>query len=471
MVILITETTFLTRRVGCYRIATILRNLGIKVEIIDFLSYWNIEDLIKLLDNIENIDWIGFSSTYSYFDDGIKNASRITDLNVDDELKLISFLKNKNIPIVIGGSNADSLKNNISGFYVVVGYADNAVSILHNHITKKQVYNFSIVNENNVLYCDNNADLSNIETIFLPNDLIDKNEMLPIEISRGCIFKCKFCEFPLIGKKPGTYIRPKESITRDIEQHYYNYEIKNFLFVDDTFNDSIEKMQIISDIRKDTGIDFEFWSYGRLDLFHAHPKMIDLIENTGWRAVTFGVETLNKKSGSKIGKGGDPQKLKDTLKLLRHRYPTIHIQINLISGLINSTKEDIKESIDWFLDNNIADYIKISPLTIRDSNNILSSSEFGRNPEKFGYNIISTDSLNYYWKNKHWDLSDAKNIADEMTAYIMSNFKHMRSYHYDYYVQLYKNQGMKSEEIRKNILNYPYAYKYIELKKNILSKL
>ena len=472
MVLLFTETTFHTRRVGCYRIATILRSIDVEVEVIDFLSEWNVDELIKLIDKINSIEWVGFSLTYSYFLSEVENATRFTDLSKEDEKKLLDYLKSRSIPIVLGGSNADSIKNFVSGYYVVIGYADNALAALHRHIVEGLKINLTYINNNKVIYSDINfpeVDLSKIETVFTENDLINDIEMIPIEISRGCIFKCKFCEFPYIGKKPGTYIRTKESIAEDIKRAYYTYGIENFLFVDDTFNDSIEKMQKIADIRRELCIPFKFWSYGRLDLLSAHPKMIDLIEDTGWSAVTFGVETLNKKSGSKIGKGADPERLKNTLLMLRKRYPKMHIQINLITGLVDSTKEDIRKSVDWFLENSVADYIKIAPLHIQDISNISSGSEFAKNPNKFGYQIISTDRLKYKWKNNNWNLDEAKKIAKEMTEYINTKNRQMKSYHYDYHVQRYLNSGFNRVQILSKLENFSDEINYIQRKKQILA--
>ena len=35
---------------------------------------------------------------------------------------------------------------------------------------------------------------------FEKNDFILPGESLPLELSRGCIFKCRFCQYPNIGK-------------------------------------------------------------------------------------------------------------------------------------------------------------------------------------------------------------------------------------------------------------------------------
>ena len=45
-------------------------------------------------------------------------------------------------------------------------------------------------------------------------DFIWPQESLTIEASRGCVFKCKFCAFPIIGKKKHDHVRDPQEIRR-----------------------------------------------------------------------------------------------------------------------------------------------------------------------------------------------------------------------------------------------------------------
>lgn len=455
-VIIFTDGVAKTRRAGAYRIASSLKYHGVETEIIDFLSKWNIDQLLLTLDKIKNIEWVGFSLTYLNYESHTKNKQRITDLEFEHELLLIEYFRRRNIPIVLGGSNADTIKNFVSNFWILIGYADNAVIKLHDHLTRNIDIKFKIINNNNVIFCDDDyadIDLSKFTTSFQETDHITANELIPIEISRGCIFKCAFCEFAYLGKKPGTYIRSKKCIQSEIENLNDLYGVTNFLFVDDTFNDSIEKMRMIKDIRNDSKIPFTFWSYGRLDLLASNSDMFNLIEEIGWKAITFGVETMNRSSGSKIGKGADPEKLKKCLLEIRKKYPNIHLQINLIIGLPNSTKKDILETVDWFLDNNTADYLRVIDLDIKDPSNIRFSSKISQNPKKYGYQIISTDNIRFQWQNENWNNETAKLLSNQINAYIDSKKPNNKPYHRLHYesqinhIKNYIEEKIKSLEI------------------------
>ena len=275
------------RSVGAYRIATVLRRHGLNVEVIDYLHKWetahikNIpypEHLFDYLDKIPNVEWWGFSGKFlSAFSTisknqfpGLKQQTKIeghfTKCSMEFENKLIQYIQNRGGPVVVGGPATDVLKiyceeSNIEQDYkktdfplnekidiLCEGYADVGVIAIHEHIMNNAELKYTDLNGVKVVNCDtdyNNIDLATLDTEYDYSDFLLEGEIFPIEISRGCIFHCAFCSFGHLGKKPGTYIRPKESIKKDIVDRYEKYGTTRFLFVDDTFNDSVEKMKII----------------------------------------------------------------------------------------------------------------------------------------------------------------------------------------------------------------------------------
>lgn len=431
MIFILTDRSFKTRRVGAYRIASALREAQVEVEVIDFVSLWDFDKLIALLDKVKDIPWIGFSVPYLIYHRS-KELGGITDLPKAKEERLLEYLHSRNIPIVIGGANADALKDVVIKSNIIIGYSDLAILALHKNLTEGAPVISREINTNRVIYADEdykNIELSSINTKYVESDLLARGELIPIEISRGCIFRCSFCEFAYLGKKAGTYIRPKAELQQEIESLYHQNDSATFLFVDDTFNDCIEKMEMIRDIRRGSGIPFKFWSYGRLDVLARHPAMMDLIGEIGWSGISFGVETLNRKAGSAVGKGADPEKLKACLLEIKRRYPEIHLQVNLIVGLPHSTREDIKESIDWFIANDVANYLRVVDLDIRDSSKLSTGSLFSKNPQKFGFKIIASDGSRYDWKNESFTRESAKAYAAEMNRYIDATKKSNKPFH------------------------------------------
>jgi radical SAM superfamily enzyme YgiQ (UPF0313 family) len=139
---------------------------------------------------------------------------------------------NPNTKVIAGGNQV--LCNSINNIDLnFKGFADGAVEDIVLYL-KTGVYpkselvkDFNLGMEKKVVDCSHyysKFDLSNLRTNYTANDFLSPHENLTLETSRGCIFKCKFCNFPLIGKNKNDYIRTKEDLKQEI---IYNYE-KNF---------------------------------------------------------------------------------------------------------------------------------------------------------------------------------------------------------------------------------------------------
>lgn len=424
MVVILTDTpSWGTRTIGTYRIATALRRHSVHVEVIDYISQWNFDELLKYLDQFNDVEWWGLSTRFQ-LDQIILNdthSGKITQLNAEKERRLFKYLRGTNVPIVLGGPNVENALagvQNLDVDHALIGYADLGVVRLHDHITHKAELLYSITNGIKVTDCNKSygdIDLDKIGSEFVDSDYCAEKDVFPIEIGRGCIFHCAFCTFSHLGKRPGTYIRPKEDIKKEIVSRYQTYKTTQFLFVDDTFNDCVEKMQMIKEIREETEIPFEFWSYARLDLLAANKQMFDLVGECGWKAMTIGIETLNKASGKSVGKGADPMRLLDCLNKLRGTYSDLHIQANVIIGLPHDTEDSVRETVDLLLENNnLVDVLRINVLRIENPKNRTSSSKISKNPEKYGYRILEEQPFNLLWETEHMDRRRAKKLRNEL---------------------------------------------------------
>lgn len=433
MVIILNDTpTFPKRTLGAYRIATALRESGVDVEVIDFISKWPVDTLISYIDSIENIEWVGFSSKFglTMID---KSIGMFTNFSQPDEARLIRYIKSRKLVTVLGGPTADFVRPLLirdTMDFVVRGYADQAVLALHDHITKNKPLIFTTIDGQILVDGDKdytNVDLANIETYYHDSDFIMPNEIFPLEIGRGCIFSCAFCNFSHIGKKPGTYFKSKESIKREIVDRYNKYGSMTFSFLDDTFNDSIDKMNMIADIRKETGIPFEFWAYCRLDVLAAQEDMRDLLPDLGWVSMTFGIETFNRTSGRAIGKGADPEKLKTFMVELRKAHPHIQFEINIIVGLPHDSEDTIRYTIDWFNSHPDIANPNLIPLSIYNVNDPAKrqiTSKMSRDPEKYGYTTQVAPggrwpSIFLDWKTDNMSQAEAV----ELTKKLKKEFK------------------------------------------------
>lgn len=490
MIYLLTDSAAGTgpRSIGAYRLATVLRNNNYDVEVIDYLSHWTPAEVIRYIDLGPTPLWIGFSSTFSgpnrsvvqingqRFHDCLTHFGKFED-DFWQELK-------SRAPIIIGGARAERLKYFYNADIIVNGYADEAVVPITQYIEgtnlnlkfkEEQITSVKDPNKSYIIkniICENDypvLDVSNISTDFHPTDFIQEGEVLPLEVSRGCIFKCTFCAFPLNGKSKNDYIRPKDQIKKDISTYKNKYKTNQILLMDDTFNDTVEKMQMMKDIYDNVG-PFSFWAYGRLDLIAAKPEMLDLIDKIGWDYFSFGVETFNRDAGKKIGKGADPEKLKKVLNDIKSRHPDSWLLFEMIVGLPGENEDSVNNTIEWFIKNkDLWNEVHFKELFVANKKFQIWNSAMSLDPEKFGLKIIPnqpSDSYGISWKHETMDTQRAREISAELTNKINSfRPRHLNNY----FIDLLKKSGkLNNNDLRNSFLNHlsSNAKKYIKLKFN-----
>lgn len=393
---------------GAYKIASEIRSYGYTCQVIEFFSELSFEELSKILDNFLDADtvMVGFSTTLwvrnpdSTVDLWTKEKRPIrfvvADLNTslfphEEEFMhtLFSEIKtrNPNTSIVIGGQ-----KTKEQGFYNqytevdywVTGQGENSVIEImkNNRIKTNAVLSDKIFPYNNFIHST---------TKWTKNDIIMPEEHLPLEVARGCVFKCAFCAFDLNGKKPGEYIKSPELLRDEILYNYENFGTTGYMISDDTLNDSPRKIEALHKMITDLPFEFEFSSYLRLDLIHRYPEMITLLREMGIRSCQLGIESLNHETGKAIGKGLHPNLQKETLYRMKESWgDETFIGGGFIIGLPKETKSSCKEWLSWLdKDDTPLDSCQVVPLVVQ------KESKIGENPEawKYGEDITPKDAL------------------------------------------------------------------------------
>ena len=243
------------------------------------------------------------------------------------------------------------------------------------------------------------------------NDIIHQGERLPLEIARGCIFKCAFCGFALNGKKLWEFNRDPELVRKDIEEIYQRFGSTGFMFCDDTYNDSLDKVKRYHTEFMKLKYKIEFSSYARLDLIISKWETAQLLYESGLRSVFFGVESFNYESAKAIGKGMDGEKLKDGLYRLREECPDLNITLGMIIGLPHDTEETLIKNHEWLLQDDCpVDHVEYHVLDIRAAPFLKNSSKMNNNPGKYGYAIDRKDVEGYWIRGDGFTYDSALEI-------------------------------------------------------------
>lgn len=403
---------------GTYKLATELRKFGYSCQVIDLSSYWTIDRYKQLIDKFitNKTILVGISTTLGEIRQGSKEL--IWGRPESDFIEILSYIrsKNSNVKICAGGTKVNNASNFSYIDYVILGKADHAIVSLANHLKNGSDIKFvqngytKIIDSADYFYSQD--DFRSSQIIFQPNDIIFKTESLPMEIARGCIFKCGFCRFDLIGKRIGDWTKDVDAIKQEILRNYEMFGITNYMFTDELINESVSKLEMLSNALVNLPFKIQYSSYARVDLIHRFPEMREMLLETGAASLTFGIETLNWNAGRKIGKGLHPDKTKETLaycKKLWHR--KVLMSSGFLVGLPGEDEKSIYETFEWLLsDANPLDVFMFAPLYMQHSDSAggIGKSKFELDPKKYGYTIKKNSDI---WSSENISFLKAISIV------------------------------------------------------------
>lgn len=410
------------RAIGAYRIRTQLESAGYSVKVIDYFQSLADEDIESAFKKYVSKDtlWVGFSTTFF-------NTSEL----LQDRNEFFTYLRKQyNTPFVIGGAKALVEFLDFADYFVT-GYADDATLALTNYIAGKS--NDLIFKEaRGVKIIDSNhsydkKDISNIPVVWKDEDRITAQQSLPMEIARGCIFNCAFCNFPLNNKSKFDYIRAKEDMYAEFMRNYEQFGTTNYWFMDDTYNDSMVKLELMHDVITSLPFKINFDTYIKPELLVRWPEQIDLLVESGLRGASFGVESYNKETRQAIQKGADIDKVLDAIGNIKTKSKgQVKVQINLIVGLPHQSEASIRESRERVVSDPNIDLWYWYPLLIHSKEHHEYHSPIDRDPEKFGYKVHhqkrllkttlagKTNAWMTVWKNEHMNAIKAGKLAEEL---------------------------------------------------------
>lgn len=426
------------RSIGAYKIANSCRQAGYSAQVVDHIIYFTEDELVSSMTRFIDNDTIaiGISTTFiavnnSYIPDPILNA-------------LATIKKNfPKIKFIFGGYGhlAVKLNQKIKPDALIYDYGeDTFVELLNFYSGKGQEPQSNIeylLKQNDGIrksfksYKTPKVPKFNIETDyfrFVEQDMILPNETLPIEISRGCIFKCKFCNHLLLGRGKLDYLKDMELVKNELMYNYEKFGTTNYYVICDTFNDTETKMKYWYDMVKSLPFKIQYTVYLRADLLHRFPDVPYMLAETGLFSAFHGIESFNNTAAVTIGKGWSAKHGKEFLPELYHNIwkGQVFQTLSFIAGLPGDTKQDNYEVVDWFVGNDMY-HISIHPLGLVANKLAKNASEFERNVEKYGYRFVNPNTPDAnglgkfgYWENDIWNQREVAHfISNEILPKLM----------------------------------------------------
>lgn len=474
------RTSIRGRTAGAYRIATELRSQGWDVEVVDFFYFWTLEELKLLAESriTQNTKFIGFSHIFTEW----------PQLAED----FCAWIKQTypSIKIIFGSNSYQDLNSKYIDYYCA-GYGEVGLTALLSWLFsngKRPL--ITPIDRNKVVSGRDNylaAPWRNPIIIYEDRDFLMPFEWLGVEFSRGCKFKCAYCNYPILGVK-GDWTRDADNFELQMKDVYDRFGNNRYIISDETFNDSTEKITKFADVVEKLDIDLFFKAYIRADLLISRPADREELIRMGVKGHFYGVESFNHRTAKVIGKGMHPEKMKQGLLDVKE-YFTTHSDrryrgtVALIAGLPYESEESIADGYNWLVKNWSDQSVMLNPLDIYRSPDINNSALIERNFEKYGYREMAvTDDQTalagmngpafvkdvVIWENDYTNYYQVRKFIAELGKDTYTNF-------YAFSFNLSNDLSGKgldySLSIKGNVLNEPgqlaFARQYINKKLNI----
>lgn len=421
----IKNTTFY-RYLGPYQIASWLRQNDVPTQVVDFVTYWSDEQLKKIVDKFVTnecklVCFSPFVLPYTASDNLKKFISYKWNL-------LAKLCKDKNVNTLLGGPTAYEPLMDLK-------YIDKVWT------TYGEDYVLSLVKETNKKF-----DITSDVMKFADNDILIPGESLPMEWSRGCVFKCKYCRYHNIGKKKTDHLKDPIKILETIEYNSTKFGTRNWTVTDDTLNAARNTIKELHQSLKHR--DFKFAGYIRADLMHIWNEQITALPEMGFVSAFMGLESLNTDALKLVGKGWGGKNYKTKLKTTADNWGnSVSISAGMIAGIPPEKQKHWAESNQWLVDN--TDFSPFWSALMLHEDKAQRLSVFELNAEKYGITFKS-DQNKRYWRWGDMNLGKAQGFVSYITKHNAGINRNKPAGHYGFG---FFNMGFDWETIRSSTKN------------------
>jgi radical SAM superfamily enzyme YgiQ (UPF0313 family) len=153
---------------------------------------------------------------------------------------------------------------------------------------------------------------------------------LTVSASRGCPFKCTYCQWPNVINNGKYRARSAEMVVDEIQQmkNILGDNLRSILFDDDTWNLGHNRISKICDGLKNFNMPWTMM--GRIDT--SKPELYDKMVDSGCVGMRFGIETFNQELSDNVKKHMNTKTAYDNLKYLVTRFSNMEFHFTTMKN-------------------------------------------------------------------------------------------------------------------------------------------
>jgi len=167
----------------------------------------------------------------------------------------------------------------------------------------------------------------------------DLGATIQMRTARSCAFKCAFCIYPTRAGK--LTLAGLETVERELDSIRSIGNVKNVVFIDDTFNVPLPRFKDLCRMMIDRKYGFEWYSYFRCS--NSDEEAIELMQQSGCKGVFLGIESGSPTILKNMNKAASIERYAEGISMLReHGITTFG---SFILGFPGETEETVEETI------------------------------------------------------------------------------------------------------------------------------
>lgn len=280
----------------------------------------------------------------------------------------------------------------------------------------------------------------------------DIGETVAVRTSRGCPFKCAFCDYH--ARSPRLDLVSLETIEMELKQ-LWKKGVRYISFIDDTFNSSEKRLSEICRIMIKNEFDFEWNAFFRCSGIFKNATY-DQMKESGCKAVFIGVESTDPNVLKNMNKKLTWEYVEDALAKFKER--DIITSATLIFGFPGETEETALNTINTMRNSNFTLARAQAFLFMKGAPISKVSEKYGLRGDVFDWKHSTMDSsmANKLCNRFAVDSADKGPIlsTSEMTSFDMGYFRAKGMS----YGQILEYARLMHQIIKSKLLSSPSDY-------------
>lgn len=292
------------------------------------------------------------------FQPDILGVSSLGIKSFNDALKVSAAAKKAGLPVVWGGHIPTLIPDLVlkTGMvdYVILGDGEIPFAALLNALSTNKAVNtidgLAYIKDSEMVInrSHDNVDLAQLPVLdfsfvdpkkyFIRN--MDRERMLHVYSSKGCIGKCTYCYCP--AHSGGRWRpRPTEYFIRELRYLKEHYNIDGFYFVDDLFAPNRDRVIQVCDALTQSGLDLVWSCDMRTDC--CNEEILQRMYDAGCRWIFFGIESGSGKRQESIRKKLDTDDIESVLAVCARI--GIWTTTSFVIGFPDETQEELQQTL------------------------------------------------------------------------------------------------------------------------------